>query len=322
MTREPSGSAHTIENPVLQTNHNATHVRPVTLIANDQEWSARSLESVLSPRGFDVRRAFTGAQAIAVALEARPHLIILDAQMSDQHGFEVCAALRADPRIGPTTPIFVTTSGPAGRKERLAAYRAGVWEFFPEPLDLEIFLSRVERALETSLAVRAIEATRFIDPHTGLYSAEGLDHRARQLQAEAARQQQPVSCVVLRADPSGGVADSDTHVVERRRMEMVRAVRSVSREGDAVGEFGPGEFAIVAAGVTRQSARTLLTRYRDALAHFGEFRADAFATIAAGVATMLPVTSAPVDIVRPALAALAHLRQASDDGVTMEFSLG
>ena len=40
---------------------------PLVLIANDQEWSARSLESILVPKGYEVVRAYTGRQALEQA---------------------------------------------------------------------------------------------------------------------------------------------------------------------------------------------------------------------------------------------------------------
>ena len=69
---------------------------PLVLIANDQEWSARSLESTLEPNGYAVVRAFTGAQALARARSELPDVVILDAQMPDMHGFDVCRELRRD----------------------------------------------------------------------------------------------------------------------------------------------------------------------------------------------------------------------------------
>src|SRR5206468_11787926 len=98
---------------------------PLVLIANDQEWSARSLESIRGPSGYSVVRAYTGQQALERARATQPDLIILDAQMPDMHGFDVCRTLRADARFSSTTPIVITTSGPSGRTQRLEAYRAG-----------------------------------------------------------------------------------------------------------------------------------------------------------------------------------------------------
>src|ERR1043165_6647026 len=80
---------------------------PLVLIANDQEWSARSLESILGPSGYSVVRAYTGQQALERARATQPDLIILAAQMPDMHGFDVCRALRNDPRFSATTPIII-----------------------------------------------------------------------------------------------------------------------------------------------------------------------------------------------------------------------
>src|SRR5689334_9230500 len=98
---------------------------PLVLIANDQEWSARSLESILGLAGYSVVRAYTAQQALERARTTQPDLVILDAQMPDMHGFDVCRALRSDPRLGATTPIIITTSRPSGRTQRLEAYRTG-----------------------------------------------------------------------------------------------------------------------------------------------------------------------------------------------------
>ncbi len=76
-----------------------TRTSPLVLIANDQEWSARSLESILAPNGYAVVRAYTGHQALERVRTSEPDLIILDAQMPDMHGFEVCRTLRSDPRF-------------------------------------------------------------------------------------------------------------------------------------------------------------------------------------------------------------------------------
>src|SRR5919197_254684 len=56
---------------------------PVVLIASDQEWAARSLETVLGPRGYAVLRAGTGQRALELARIARPDAYIIDAGMSD-----------------------------------------------------------------------------------------------------------------------------------------------------------------------------------------------------------------------------------------------
>lgn len=141
----------------------------VILIANDQEWTARSLESVLAPHGFDIVRAYTGQQAIDGARSRLPSLILLDAQLPDIHGFEVCRVLRSDPSVGPGVPIIITTAGPSGRAQRLEATRAGAWDFLGQPLDGELVLAKVETYLAAAEAIRAAQELRVssASEHTG-----------------------------------------------------------------------------------------------------------------------------------------------------------
>src|SRR5919202_3972889 len=173
---------------------------PLVLIANDQEWSARSLESILGPNGYTVVRAYTGQQALERAWTAQPDLIILDAQMPDMHGFDVCRALRGDPRFGATTPIVITTSGPSGRTQRLEAYRAGAWEFLGQPLDGESLLLKLATFLQCKREVDVLREENLLDSGTGLYNMRGLARRAREIGADALRRREALACVVFAPD--------------------------------------------------------------------------------------------------------------------------
>lgn len=51
-------------------------------------------------------------------------------------GIGFCRIVRNDPRFGAGVPILMTTPEAPTRKQRLAALRAGAWEFFSYPLDL------------------------------------------------------------------------------------------------------------------------------------------------------------------------------------------
>jgi DNA-binding response OmpR family regulator len=136
------------------------------VLANHQEWSLRSIESILAPRGFTVLRAHTGQQTVDLALANRPEAIILDWRMREIDGLETCKLLRSDPRIGPTTPILITTAGSLSRADRVAAYGAGAWELCTEPLDGELFLLKLDtfvkakRAFDRSTPPPAIGAYR------------------------------------------------------------------------------------------------------------------------------------------------------------------
>ncbi|HEY9507197.1 MAG TPA: response regulator [Gemmatimonadales bacterium] len=233
---------------------------PLVLIANDQEWSARSLESILGPNGYSVVRAYTGQQALERARTSQPDLIILDAQMPDMHGFEVCRALRSDPRFSATTPIVITTSGPSGRTQRLEAYRAGAWEFLGQPLDGEALLLKLNTFLESKREVDGLREENLLDPGTGLYNMRGLSRRAREIGAEAFRRRDPVACVVFAPDTEEG--EDETPEEEGRRMsdQVALLFRQAGRASDAIGRLGAAEYGVIAPATGPEAAVRLARR--------------------------------------------------------------
>src|SRR6476660_5071134 len=184
-------------------NHEKAAPTPLVLIANDQEWSARSLESILGPSGYSVVPAYTEQKALERARTAQPDMVILDARMPDIHGFEVCRMLRSDPRFSATTPIVITTSGPSGRTQRLEAYRAGAWEFLGQPLDGEALLLKLHTFLQSKRQVDLLRDESLLDQGTGLYNMRGLARRAREIGSEAFRRHEALACVVLTPEPDG-----------------------------------------------------------------------------------------------------------------------
>jgi diguanylate cyclase (GGDEF)-like protein len=234
---------------------------PLVLIANDQEWSARSLESILGPSGYSVVRAYTGQQALERARTAQPDLIILDAQMPDVDGFEVCRLLRSDPRFSATTPIIITTSGPSGRTQRLEAYRAGAWEFLGQPLDGEALLLKLATFLQCKLEVDALREESLLDPGTGLYNMRGLSRRAHEIGADVFRRRDPLACVVLSPEPEDSDAGEPTDEEIQRIAEQVgQLFKRTGRASDAIGRLGHSEFAVIAPATGTDGAIRLIQR--------------------------------------------------------------
>ena len=228
---------------------------PLVLIANDQEWSARSIESTLVPNGFAVIRAFTGAQALEQARGELPDVVILDAQMPDMHGFDVCRELRSDRELGPTTPIVITTAGPSGRAQRLEAFEAGAWEFFGQPIDGEALLLKLRTFVQAKLASDRLRGECLLDPDTGLYNRAGLSRRAREIGAGASRRHDPLACVVLGSEIESADADAEALVGL-----VGQALRGAGRSSDALGRLDGREFAVIAPAAGAQGAVKLVNR--------------------------------------------------------------
>ncbi|HEX4932668.1 MAG TPA: response regulator [Gemmatimonadaceae bacterium] len=234
---------------------------PLVLLANDQEWSARSLETVLGSQGFASARAFTGRQALELARRLRPDVIIADAGMPDISGIEICQRLRDDVEFPASTPIIVTTAGPASRAQRLEAYRAGAWEFLSQPIDADALLLKLQLFVRARREIDRSREESLIDDGTGLYNVRGLARRAREIGADASRRHTPLACVAVGSvveDGAGGSADLDVRLAEH----VSEIFKRMARSSDAVGRLGRGEFAVIAPAMDGHGALSFVERLK------------------------------------------------------------
>ncbi len=127
-----------------------------TILVVDESRATRDLVGqLLRLRGYHVVEAGEGRQALALAREHRPDLIILEALLPYTSGFEVCAALKRRPRTR-TIPVLMTCSvtRSLGRPDDYWKQRVDADEFLSKPFDVTDLFVAVERLLDASEAQR------------------------------------------------------------------------------------------------------------------------------------------------------------------------
>jgi adenylate cyclase len=117
-----------------------TGERITVLAVDDQPANLRLLEAVLTPRGYDVRTAGSGAEALDALAKEDVDLVLLDIVMPDMDGYQVCRAIRADERLAFLPVVMITASD---KQERLAALEAGADDFVAKPFEKAELLARV-----------------------------------------------------------------------------------------------------------------------------------------------------------------------------------
>lgn len=293
----------------------ATRVRPpLTLIANSQEWHSRSLESILGPHGYAVLRAYTGRQAIERAQNSRPDLILIDTDLPDRDGFDVCREIRADGAVGPATPIIITSPGHASRQKRLEALKAGAWDFIGSALDGEELPLRLDAYCRAKQEVDRAREESLLDELTGLYNIRGLARRARELGSQSFRHKEPFACIVLTAlvDGEGTSAEFTAESTSAVMETLAHVLRDTGRSSDAIGTLGPGEFAVVAQGTDGVGAVRLAERLAQAVATV----TNPHVRMAAGYDAVANYHDAPIEPADMLMRASMAMRQSRTDSPT------
>jgi adenylate cyclase len=113
---------------------------PLILVVDDLAPNVRLLEAVLSPKGFRVATASSGAEALDVLSKERPDLVLLDVVMPGMDGYEVCRRIRGDPGTAFLPVIMITASG---EEEKIRAIESGADDFVNKPFDQAELLARV-----------------------------------------------------------------------------------------------------------------------------------------------------------------------------------
>ena len=236
----------------------ASTQQPRILVVSDHADAALELEQVAARRGYLVRRAYTGLEALEQAVDqtgqpgrtgqtsqAAPDLIVLDDSLPDIDPFDASRALRDDPRVGSGVPILLVTTGKPTTAEHHAALRAGVWEYVAHPFQAEELGGKLDSYLLWKLeAARARDGDKLAD-EMGLYTLRGLALRAQELTLQAFHHAASLACVAL--------AGVDGEL-------LAGVLRAGGRRSDAIGRVGPGEFAVVAPGTDRAGAVLLAER--------------------------------------------------------------
>ena len=120
------------------------------LIAEDEESIVASLEFLMRKAGFETRIARDGAAALAEVGAFRPDLVILDIMLPGRNGFEVCNAIRGDPKTRATRVLMLTAKGGSRDPERGIA--AGADDYMTKPFSTKDLVARVQALVAASVA--------------------------------------------------------------------------------------------------------------------------------------------------------------------------
>jgi two-component system cell cycle response regulator DivK len=119
--------------------------RKRVLIVEDNELNMKLFNDLLEAHGYQTLLARNGPDALKLAAEKLPDLIIMDIQLPQISGLEVTKALKADEKLAKIPVIAVTAFAMKGDEERIRA--GGCEDYIAKPISVAGFLDKVKRHL-------------------------------------------------------------------------------------------------------------------------------------------------------------------------------
>ncbi len=117
------------------------------LIVEDNDKNRRLIVDILKYYGYEIIEAENGEEAVRIAREQKPDLIIMDLQMPVMNGFETIKILKSDPVTKDIKVIAVTSFAMAGDREKVFA--AGFDDYISKPLNTRELPELVKRLLSS-----------------------------------------------------------------------------------------------------------------------------------------------------------------------------
>ena len=156
---------------------NQPNTRPLILAVDDEATNLQLLRQILQDH-YRLLFAKDGARALELARQEQPDLVLLDVMMPGMSGYEVCAALKANPATASVPVIFVTAL--TETDDEVEGFEAGAVDYITKPVSPPVVRARVRthlslvrmeelRASRLEIVQRLGLAAEYKDNETGLH---------------------------------------------------------------------------------------------------------------------------------------------------------
>src|ERR1700730_2276522 len=130
-------------------------IRNQIMAVDDQPENLRLLEDMLRHRGYVVRSFPRGRLALAAASRNPPDLILLDINMPEMNGYEVCERLKNDEQLAGIPVIFLSALNES--EDKVKAFRSGGVDYISKPFQVDEVQARVETQVRLYRLQRALQ---------------------------------------------------------------------------------------------------------------------------------------------------------------------
>ena len=249
--------------PVHTDPEQVNYAEEVILVVDDERSVRDSLADMLNHLGFNAFCAESGAQALEELQKKEVTFVITDMNMPEMDGLELIHRVRD---TYPETSIIAMT-GYSKDYKYIDVINAGATDFINKPFGIEELEAKVKRAIVERNIRRELNRLSITDSLTGLYNQRHFYNRLREETQRAARQNHPLSIILMDLDNFKAYNDTYGHLMGDELLQKVgRIIRTCIRENVDTGyRYGGDEFAVILIDADLDVAKHIAQRIQNAI---------------------------------------------------------
>lgn len=214
--------------------------RPKILVVDDDEVFAQSLSALLRKQGSVVRTLTSSASALEHVRQFMPDLILLDVQMPELSGYDLCKLIR-ESGICPDVPVIFITAD-ADLNARVKSFTSGGDDYIPKPVLVEELLARIKTRIDRS---RLLTERSSRENMTGLLMRRAFSDQFNILLGEAERSDLTCCIALLDVDHFKSINDTHGHSTgDNVLIALAQLLQRRFRVDDLRGRWGGEEFIL------------------------------------------------------------------------------
>ena len=235
------------------------------LLIDDSNDIHMILKMHIKKEGHDLLSATSGPEGIQMATDHQPDLILLDIDMPEMTGYEVCTALKNNDILSKIPVIFLTGSG--SEEEIVRGLDLGAVDYVKKPFNRAVLSARIRAALRTKHLHDLLISYGQIDPLTELGNRRALEDRLNaDLERIKRNELQRLSFIMLDVDKFKNFNDAYGHLLGDEVLIMVAKILQTNiRKYDLAIRFGGEEFSIILPNTSIEDATHIAQRCRMAI---------------------------------------------------------
>ena len=266
--------------------------RSTILVVDDDPLNVKLLMNILEA-DYELLFALDGKKTIELAKQQQPDLILLDAIMPEQNGYQTCELLKKDPVTEEIPIIFISSL--SDDDDEAAGLKCGAIDYITKPINTAIVKTRIYNHLELKHTRDLLKQQSNIDPLTGIANRRCFDETLLQEWQSMERKKEPLGIIMIDIDYFKSFNDYYGHAEGDACLKQVAITMKtiIARPYDLLARYGGEEFVCILPNTSKEGtcyiAEKLCKAVEKLAVPHSQSQISGVVTISLGCATMLSI---------------------------------